>query len=91
MAIRGEVAFRAEVASALVSSDCVPRAEVHLFLYVCSVSADSLRCDFDKEGIRPFDFEEASLCVILSQPVPCYAPETHYPASSLLGLQRKVS
>jgi len=59
--------FRAEVASALESvlesaldsAVCVGWAEVHLFLCVSSVSADSLRCHFDKEGSRASGFDEA--------------------------------
>ena len=49
----------AEVESALESTLCVGRVEVHLFLSMSSVSGDSLRCDVGKEGRRTFGFDEA--------------------------------
>jgi len=85
------VAFRAEVALALVSSVCVARVEVQLFLCISSMSADALRGHFGKEGICPFDFHEASLGVLLSQPSPFYTLESQHPASSLVRLRREVS
>jgi hypothetical protein len=59
--------FGAEVASSLESAlqsalDCavsVGSAEVHLCLCVFSVSADSLRSHFGKEGIRACGFDKA--------------------------------
>jgi len=59
--------FRAEVVSALEaapesaleSAVCVGWAEVHLFLYVSSVSADFLRCHVGKEGIWVCGYDEA--------------------------------
>jgi hypothetical protein len=64
---------------------------VHLFLCVSSVSADSLRCHFGKEGSRAFGYDEALPGVFVSQPSPFYAQETQHPASSLLGPRRVVS
>jgi len=58
---------------------------------VSSMSVDSLRCQFGKEGSRTFGFDEALLGVFLSQPSPCYAQDTQHPASSLLGPRRVVS
>jgi hypothetical protein len=55
----GRVACLAEVESALESALCVGRVEVYLFLSVSSMSADSLRCHFGKEGSRTFGFDEA--------------------------------
>jgi len=94
-----QVAFWAEVAlvqksaleSAVESAVCVGWVEVHLFLSMSSVSVDCLPCHEGKEGIHPFDFDEASPGVLLSQPSPFYALETQYPASSLLGLRCGVS
>jgi len=91
VALQVEVVFRAEVASALESAVCVGLVEMHLFLGISSVSADSLRCHFGKEGICPSGFDEAWPGVFLSQPSPCYAPETPRPTSSLLRLQLEVS
>jgi len=80
-----------EVESALASALCVGRVEVHLFLSVSSVSADSLQCHFGKEGSRTFGFDEVLLGVFVSQPSPCCAQETQHPASFLLGPRRVVS
>jgi len=91
VAFLAELAFRAEVAWALVSSVCVSQVDVHLSLYVSSMSEDALWCHSGKEGIWPFGFDEASLGVFLSQPLPFYALETQHPTSSLLGLWPKVS
>jgi hypothetical protein len=85
------VACLAEVESALESALCVKRVEVHLFLYMSSVSADSLRCHFGKEGSRTFGFDEALPGVMVSQPLPCFAQETQHLASSLLGPRHVVS
>jgi len=65
--------------------------EVHIFLHISSVSADSSRCHFGMECIPPFDCVEASPGVFLSQPSPFYALEMQHPASSLLRLQREVA
>jgi hypothetical protein len=64
---------------------------VHLFLCVSSVSADSLRCHFGKEGSRAFGYDEALPGVFVSQPSHFYAQETQHPASSVLGPRRVVS
>jgi len=77
--------------SALQSTLCVGRVEVHLFLCVSSVSADCLRCPFGKEGSRPFGFDVALPGVFVSQPSPFGAKETQHPASSLLGPRHVVS
>ena len=55
----GRVGCRAEVELAMESALCVGQGEVHLFLCVSSVSADSLRCHFGKEGSQPFGYDEA--------------------------------
>jgi hypothetical protein len=85
------VACRPERESALESTLCVGRGEVQLYLCVSSVSADSLRCHFGKEGSETFGFDEALLGVFLSQPSPFYAQETQLPTSSLLSPRRVVS
>jgi hypothetical protein len=56
-----EVALALELALelALDSAVCVGWAEVHLFLCVSSMSADTLRCHFGKEGIQASGFDEA--------------------------------
>ena len=82
--------FWAEVEFALESAVCVHRGEVQLFLCVPSVSVDSLRCHFGKVGSHLLGFDEAMPGVILSQPSTGYALQTQHPASSLLGLWRKV-
>jgi hypothetical protein len=87
----GRVVFPEEVALALDSARCVGWQEVHLFLGVSSVSADSLQGHFGKEGIRPRDFDEAYPAVFLSQPSPLSDQETQHSASSLLGPRLKVS
>jgi len=79
------------VESALESALCIGRLEVHLFLCVCSVSVDSLQCNFGKEGSRTFGFDEALPGVIVSQPSPFCAQETQHPASSHLRPRRVVS
>ena len=45
--------------SALEMAICVGWAEVHLFLSVSSVSADSIQCDCGKEGIQLCGVDEA--------------------------------
>ena len=55
MAFQAEVAFRAAVALALMSSGCIARVEVQLFLCVSTLHTESLRCHFCKEGSCPFD------------------------------------
>jgi len=50
---------QAEMVSVLVSAICVSRAEVHPFHCTSSVSTDSLRCHFGKEGIHSCGFDEA--------------------------------
>jgi hypothetical protein len=80
-----------EVESVLDSALCVRRGEVHLFLSVSIVSADSLRCHFGKEGSPTFGYDEALLPVFVLQPSPFYAQETQHPTSSLLRPRRVVS
>ena len=87
----GRVVCRAEVESALESALCVGQGEVHLFFCVSSMSADSLRCHFGKEGSRAFGYDEALPGVFVSQPSPVCAQETQHPASSLLGPRLGVS
>jgi len=79
------------VESALESALCVGRVEVHLYLCVSGVSADSLRCHLGKEGSWAFSVDESLPGVFVSQPSPVYDQETHHPASSLLGPQCVVS
>jgi hypothetical protein len=80
-----------EVESPLESALCFGLGEVRQFLCVSSVSADSLRCHFGKEGSRAFGYNEALPGVFVSQPSPIYAQETQHPASSLLGPRCVVS
>ena len=87
----GWVACLAEVESALESAHCVGRVEVQLFLWVFSVSADSLRCHFGKEGSQTFGFDDALPGVFVSQPSSFCAQETQHPASFLLGPRHVVS
>jgi len=87
----GRVACRAEVESALVSALCIGRVEVHLFLCVSIVSADTLQCHFGKEGSRIFGFDEALPGVFVSEPSPFYALDTQHPALSLLRPRGVVS
>jgi hypothetical protein len=70
VAFREVVAFPTEVASGQVLSVCDSYMEVHLFLYVSSLSKESLRCHFGKECICPVDFVEASPGVFRLQPLP---------------------
>jgi len=91
VAFHVDVKFRAEETSALESAVCVGRMEMHMFLSIPSVSPDSLRCHFGKEGIRPSGFDEASPGVILSQHSPVYAPDTQHPTVGFLALRCDVS
>jgi hypothetical protein len=98
-----QVAFWAEMASAqesalewaletaVESAVLIGWAEVRLYLCVSSVPPDFMRCNFTKEDIRPFDFDEALLRVLLLQPSTCYAHETQHPGSSFLRLRCEVS
>jgi hypothetical protein len=54
---------------------CDRRVEVHPFLCISSLSKDSLRCNFGKEGSRIFGFDEALPGVFVSQPSAMYAQE----------------
>jgi hypothetical protein len=72
----GRVACQAEVELALESALCVGQEEVHLFLCVSTVSADSLQCNFCKKGSRTFGYDEAMPGVFVLQPSPFYAQET---------------
>jgi len=87
----GRVACLAEVVSAPESAVCIGRVKVHLFLCICSMSADSLWCHFGKEGSRTCGFDEAYPGVFLSQPSPFFAQETQHPTFSLLGPGREDS
>ena len=80
----GWVACLPDVELALDSALCVGRVEVHLFLCVSTVSADSLRCHFGSEGSRTCGFDKALPGVFVSQPSPFCAPETQHPDSLLL-------
>jgi len=91
MAFWTEVSFKAMVVSTWESAGWVDQMEVHLFLYVSSMSADSLWCHIGKEGIRPCGFDKVLPGVFLSQPLPFYAPETQHPTCSLLRLWHEVS
>jgi len=91
VAFRAEVAFLAQVASALESAVCISRVEMHLFFYVSRVSEESSQCHVGEKGIRLCRFEKAWLGVFLSQPSPCHGPETENLSSSLLGSRRAVN
>ena len=69
----------------------VSRVEVHLFLCIPIVSANSVRCHFGREGSWPFGFDGALPGVCVSQPSPFWAQETQHPASSLLEPRSVVS
>ena len=66
----GRVACLAEVESALESALFIGRVEVHLFLCVSSVTANSLRWHFGKECSQTFGHDEALPGVFVSQPSP---------------------
>jgi len=82
------VVCRADVESAQESALCVGRVEVNLFLCISSVSANSVRRHFGKEGSQTYDFDEALPGVFVSQPSLCHALESQHPACSLLGPRR---
>ena len=69
MAFKAELAFWAEVASALESAVSISRVEMHQFLCVSSMSADSLQCHFGKKSIRPAGFDTEWPGDVLSQPL----------------------
>ena len=69
------VAFRMDVVLILVLAVCVRLEAVHLCHCASSVSVDSLRCHFGKEGSRQFDFLKPSPGVVLLQLSPFYAQE----------------
>jgi hypothetical protein len=60
------VARQAEVVSTMESVACIGRVEVHLFLFISSVSADSLRCHFGKKCSQTFGFDKALPGVFVS-------------------------
>jgi hypothetical protein len=64
------------VKSALESALCVGRVEVHLFLCIASMSADSLQRHFGKEGSWTFGFDEVLPGVFVLQLSPFCAQET---------------
>jgi hypothetical protein len=70
---------------AMEAALCSGWVEVHRFLCVSSVSADSFRCHFGKEGSQIFGFDKALLGVFVSQRSPFGAQETQHPASFRLG------
>jgi hypothetical protein len=90
-----QVVFRAEMVSAqgsalesalekaVESVVCVGWEVVHLHLCISRVSLDCLGCHFDNEGIRPFDFDEVLLGVLLSQLCPCCVLVTQQSGSFL--------
>jgi len=49
----GLVVFWGEVASAMELAVLISGVEVHLMLYVSSLTADCLRCQIGKEGFQP--------------------------------------
>jgi hypothetical protein len=53
--------------------------------------ANSLRCNFGKEGIQTFGNDEALLGVLVSQPSPFYDQQTQHPASSLHAPRHVIS
>jgi len=86
-----QVAFRVEVALVLVSAVWVGLEEMYPCLCASSVSVDSWRCHFGKEGSRQFNFHKPLPHVVLLQLSPVYAQEIQHPASSLPGLLREAS
>jgi len=86
-----QVAFQVEVASVLVSAIWVGLEEVRLCHCASSVSVDSWRCHFGKEGSRQFDFDKPLPGVVRLQLSLFYAQEIQHPASSLPGLLREAS
>jgi len=61
------------------SALCVGWGEVYLLLWVSSVSADSFRCHFGKEGSRTFGYDEALPVVFVSQLSPLYTQKLKTP------------
>jgi len=86
-----QVAVRVEVALVQVSAVPVRLEEVRLCHCASSVSVESLRCHFGKEGSCQFDFHKPLPGVVLSQLSPFYAQEFQHPTFSLPRLLRKVS
>ena len=86
-----QVAFRVEVALVLVLAVWVGLEEVRPCLSASSVSVDSWRCHFGKEGSRQFHFHKPLPGVIPLQVSPFHAQEIQHPASSLPGLLREAS
>jgi len=87
----GRVVFWVDGALALELAVCVRWMEVQLYLFVSSVSEESVRFDFGKEGIRPCHLDKALPVVFLLQPSSFYAQETQNPPSSHIGPSREVS
>jgi len=79
-------AFRVDVALVLASAVSVRLQEVRLCISAYSVSVDSLRCHFGKEGSRQIDFHQPLPLVVLMQPSPFCAKQIPPIAASLPGL-----
>jgi hypothetical protein len=72
------VGFLVKVVTALKSTLCVGRVEVHQFLYIANVCADSLWYHVDKEGIWPCGLDKELPIVSLSQPLPVDVWDTQH-------------
>jgi hypothetical protein len=70
------VLYQTELALDLESAVGVGRVEVHLFLCISSMWADSLWWHFGKEGCQICGVGETLLGVFESQPSPVYAQDT---------------
>ena len=86
-----QVAFWVEVAIVLVLAVWVGLEEVRPCHCASSVSVDSWRCHFGKEGSRQFDFHKPLPGVVVLQLSPFHAQEIQHPAISLPGLLREAS
>jgi len=86
-----QVAFQVEVELFLMSAVWVGLEEVRPCPCASSLSVDSWRCHFGKEGSRQFDFDKPLPGVVLLQLSPFYAQEIQHPASSLPRLLREAS
>jgi len=70
MASAQESALESAVEPAVESAVSIGWAEVHLYICVTSVSPEIFSCHFEMQGIRPFDFDDTLLGVLLLQPSP---------------------
>jgi hypothetical protein len=85
------VVFEGEPVSALVAAVYLADMEVHMFVCVSSMSADSLSCHFGKEGIQPCGIDKAYLVVVLLQSLSGYERYNQLPSSWHFGTSHNVS